>query len=86
MTGHEPGRRYSVRSRTGRGVDSTAAFADAEHALIHFENLLAASGHSETAVAGHSRTLTVVLMKGGTGYTVLDPDLNGSVEIVITTR
>lgn len=79
-------RKYSVISRSGRTADSTAVFGDPEPALIHFENMLTASGHSDTATAGHLRTLTVVLMQGSQGFTVMDPDLNGSMEIVITTK
>lgn len=76
-------RKYIVASRQGASQPGEAAFGDAEHALIHFENMLAASGHSDTAVAGCLRTLTAALLKGGSGYTVMDPDLNGSVSISI---
>lgn len=79
-------RSFTVTARQGKDSVSTAVFGDPETALIHFENMLSASGHSDTAVAGHLRTLTAVLMQGAQGYTVLDPDLKGSMEIVITTK
>lgn len=79
-------RSFTVTARQGKDVVSTAVFAGAETAMIHFENMLAASGHSDTAVAMHLRTLTATLMHGAQGYTVLDPDLNGSMEINITIK
>lgn len=79
-------RTFTVIARQGKDPVSTAVFGDAEPALVHFENMLHASGHSDTAVAGHLRTLTATLMHGAQGYTVLDPDLNGSMELVITIK
>lgn len=79
-------RHYTITTRTGPHAPSSARFGEPEAALGHFENMLYASEHSDAAVRRHLLTLTAVLMKGGTSYTVMDPDLNGSVEISITTR
>lgn len=79
------GRRYTVTSRVGAATPAVSRFAEPESALDHFENMLYASEHSDPAVRQHLRTLTAVLMKGALGFEVLDPDLNGSVSITITT-
>lgn len=78
-------RRYKVVARQGRDRVSDASFGEAETALIHFENMLSAAGHSDEAVSGHVRVLTAALMSGANGYTVLDPDLKGATELIIST-
>lgn len=79
-------RRYTVTSWAGAHAPSVAAFADAELALDHFENLLHVSGHTDPVVRQHLSTFTAALMKGTHGFTVMDPDLNGAVEISISTK
>jgi hypothetical protein len=64
----------------------TVTYDNPEQALAAFCGALHGAGHDDGAGARALSTWTAVLMKGGTGYTVTDPDLRGSVTIRIMTR
>jgi hypothetical protein len=79
-------RKYTVTQRNAEGKVITAThFEEPVEALGNFQSSLRTANHSDRTVEQHLRALTVALMKGGTGLEVLDPGLNGSISITITT-
>jgi hypothetical protein len=82
-------RRYVVSAQRGgsRKPVLSVKYDNPEDALNSFVAALAGAGHGDAAVAKHMRALTTVLLQGARGMAVLDPDLQGSVEIsAIVTR
>lgn len=78
-------RRYIVELHTAELKPVfTSTYEDAETALGHFTGALSGAGHDDYFINRALRTWTCVLMKGGSGFTMTDPDLKGSVTIRIT--
>lgn len=76
-------RTYTVAQHKGtsRVPVVEVKYGDAKLALDSFAATLGGAGHDPAEISRRLRTWTAVLMMGGTGMTVLDPDLGGSVEI-----
>ena len=78
-------RRYYIDQRNAAGkLVVGVAYTEAHEALASFAAALYGAEHLDPAVNEHLKTWTVVLMSGGTSMNVLDPDLQGSIEIHIT--
>jgi hypothetical protein len=78
---------YTVTQRDAAlKVLTRTQHAGAAEAMTNWCTLLLVAGHSPDAVGSLMETWTQVLMAGGQGYEVLDPDLQGSVSIWITTQ
>lgn len=77
-------RRYLVEQHTAALKPVVAVTYDLpEQALEAFAAALAEAGHPTADIQRSLRTWTAVLMKGGGGYTVTDPDLAGSTTISV---
>ena len=86
MTGNDSGRRYTVTQRDGTGkVITEVRYEDPSVALSQFRRCLQGAGHDERKLLHFLRTWTCMLMQGADGFEVLDPGLNGSISIRITT-
>lgn len=59
----------------------SVTYRDAREALASFTTALAGAGHDDRHVAGGVESLALVLLSGGRGVSIPDPDLNGHIEI-----
>jgi hypothetical protein len=80
------GRRYTVIQRNADMKPiTTVHYKEPKVALEQFERCLHGAHHLPKKVAQHLTTWTLLLMQGAQGYEVLDPGLQGSISITITT-
>lgn len=78
-------RRFTVAARRGNTPVMEVRYDNAGDALRSWRSALAGAGHDERKIQGSSERWTLSLMDGVNGFTVLDPDLHGSVSISIRT-
>lgn len=78
---HEDPMKITITQHSASVTQTKTSYTDPEEALHAWEELLMAAGHANSGA--YVLTLAAVLMKGGTGYAVPDPDLKGSIEISI---
>lgn len=80
-------RRYAVTQRDGTGkVITEVKYHETGQALEQFRRSLRGAGHDERKVEHFLKVWTSTLMQGAQGYEVLDPGLQGSISITITTE
>ena len=82
---HDDGRRYTVTQRNSDGkVATQVKYPTPDQALTQFTRSLMGAGHTEAKVEQYLKAWTYILMRGGNGYEVLDPGLNGSISITVS--